>query len=109
MSDNSERQKAIGKYGLVGIFLFVSLGLGYGLYHDFTEEYEANTPIVYDIDPDNIHNNGVPHIIDGKVVYGQHGTTIKVGPSGMVLATTVLTEEQMKIQDEQGCVPCHPK
>jgi hypothetical protein len=26
-----------------------------------------------------------------------------------IVPHTLLTEEQLKIQDEQGCIPCHPK
>lgn len=34
---------------------------------------------------------------------------IVVGPDGRIMATTTLTEEEMKIQETNGCVSCHPK
>ena len=106
----SDRQGKIGTWSVVLLVVMVLAGNMYGLYHDFTEEYEANAPIVYDIDHENIHNNGIPQIIDGKVVYGQHGKNRNFKVSGgMIIATTTLNTADLKIQDEQGCAPCHPK
>lgn len=106
----NDRQGKIGTWGLIVFITLILAGNMYGLYHDFTEEYEASVPIVYEIDHENIHNNGIPAIIDGKIVYGQHGKdrNFKI-EGGMVIATTTLNSADMKIQDEQGCIPCHPK
>jgi hypothetical protein len=96
-------RRKIGTYGLIAIFLFVLGGNMYGIYHDFSPEYEASVPIQYEM-----------------IVYDQNGneTILKDTGHGMVshnyrisgnkvIPLTPLDAEGMKIQQEQGCTPCH--
>jgi hypothetical protein len=129
MADNSERQAKIGKYGFIGIILFVAIGIGYGLYHDFTPEYEATHKYgppqwVYVEETDSFKKwsgepypteiytdeNGSGHTLEEwDMKNGKVGSTNYVIRGAKVVALTKLNPEQMKIQDEKGCTPCHPK
>lgn len=71
----------IEKYGILGVFSIIGFALFIGLVLDFKEDawiLDSTQPV-----------SGVT-IIDNKVV-----------------PLTKLTDEQMKIQEEEGCIACH--
>lgn len=101
----SERNDNIGKYGLIGVFVFVALGLAYGLWHDFTPEYEASVPIQYEM---VVYDSKGNEMILGDTGHGR-GQNYVVRADGKIVPLTKLNDEQMKIQEEDGCVACHEK
>lgn len=100
----SDRQKHIGTWLIIILVCFVLAGNMYGLYHDFTEEYEASVPIQYDIIV--YDNNGNEMIVNQGHEEKSRNYVIQ---NGKVITLTELDKEQLKIQEEQGCTPCHPK
>ena len=124
------KRENIGIYGLIGIILVVACGIGYGLYHDFTPEYEATHKYgppqwVYEESTDSIRRyqvgddypteiytdaNGSGHTLEEwKLASGGGKSTNYIISGTTVIALTKLNPEQMKIQEEDGCTPCHPK
>lgn len=90
---------------ILAVVIFVGMGIGYGLWHDFTPEYEASVPIQYDMIVYDANGN-LTTVGDLKHGRGNQNYIIQ---GDKVVALTPLNEEQMKIQEEQGCVACHPK
>ena len=128
MMRTKEQQAKIGKYGLIGVFVFVAIGLGYGLWHDFTPEYEATHKYgppqwVYVEETDSFRKyqegdeypteiytdeNGNGHTLEEwNLESGGGKSTNYIIQGNKVVALTKLTPEQMKIQEEQGCTACH--
>jgi hypothetical protein len=125
--DNKERQKKIGTYLLIGLFAVVLGGNIYGIFHDFSEEYERTHKYgapqwVYDEKTDKIRpykeGDPYPELIftdeDGRGYTGDElGHSMQSQnytiSGNKIVPLTPLDAEGMKIQQEQGCNPCHEK
>lgn len=128
--DKQEQHKLAGKLFIIIPIAVVVIGLAYGLWHDFTPEYEATHKYgppqwVYDEATDTVRpykeGDDYPELIftdeygrgysEGEWKMLEHGNKSQnfVIQGNKVIALTPLNEEQLKIQKEQGCTPCHPK
>lgn len=89
----------IGFIGLALVFGFCFGGVLYGLWHDFTPEYEAT------------HQYGDPQYVYEEQNEFRHAKESRnfVIQGNKVVALTALDQEGLRIQDEQGCQACHPK
>ncbi len=99
------KREDMGKYGLIGIFLVCSIGVGYGLHHDFTPEYEASVPIQYDMLVYDANGN---ETILSDLSHNKHLRNFRI-EGNKVIALTPLSEEGLILQERDGCVACHPK
>ena len=127
--DKEQKHKLAGKLFIIIPILVCVIGIGYGLYHDFTPEYEAThkygpPQYVYDEENDKIipwqegmeyptlifedEEGNVWTNLDEPVKHGRKSTNFEI-QGNMVVPLTPLDEEGLKIQEEQGCVACHPK
>lgn len=119
----------IPKFVGIGLILFLLSGLGYGLWHDFTPEYEAThkygpPQYVYNEKTDTIHPYKAGDPYPTEIFTDENGnghTTAEwanefrgrsknyIIKGNKIVALTKLNEKDMKIQEEKGCTPCHPK
>lgn len=98
------RQDNIGTWGFVCIMLTLFGGITYGIWHDFSPEYEASVPIQYEMIVMDANGN---EIVVGEAHSNRNKNFVIQG--NKVISLTPLNEEELKIQEEKGCIPCHPK
>lgn len=128
MPRTREEQQRIGIIGLATVFGFCLGGVLWGLWHDFTPEYEATHQYgppqwVYDAESDTVRpyqeGDDYPRLvfINPETGEGMLEEEIRhlnksrnfIIQGNMVVALTALDEEGLKVQKEQGCIACHPK
>ena len=96
----------IPKYFGITFIVILLCGLGYGLWHDFTPEYEAAHPIQYDM---VVYDEQGNETIIRDLEHTNRSQNYRILPGGVIMPLTQLDADGLKVQEEDGCIACHER